>query len=100
MKAKVGDTVHPSMKWKKGKAKEAGRWVCILDGKGILKGEEFVRPHRRGGPNWSSEMVKGRGVTFERRPPCFHVDCFKRMGNWFRSIPPVYGNDGKTQVPL
>lgn len=89
-----------NMKWKKGKASKSEKWVCILDEKGILKGEEFIRPYHRGGPNWRSEMVKGRGVTFEQRTPCFHLDCFKTMGKWFGSIPPVYGDDGETKVPL
>jgi hypothetical protein len=89
-----------NMKWKKGKASKGKRWVCILDGKGILEGEEFIRPHHRGGPNWNNEMVKGRGVPFKQRPPCFHLDCFKTMGNWFGGIPPVYGDDGDKPVPL
>ena len=89
-----------NMKWKKGKASKGKEWVCILDGKVILEGEEFIRPHHKGGPNWNSKMVKGRGVTFKQRPPCLHLDCFKTMGNWFGSIPPVYGNDGDKPVPL
>jgi len=89
-----------NMKWKKGKASKGKEWVCILDGKVILEGEEFIRPHHKGGPNWSGEMVKGRGLTFKQRSPCFHLDCFKAMGTWFGSIPPVYGNDGETQLPL
>jgi len=89
-----------NMKWKKGKASKGKRWTCILDGRRILEGEEFIRPHHRGGPNWNSEMVKGRGVTFKQRTPCFHLDCFKTMGNWFGGTPPVYGNDGEKQVPL
>ena len=83
-----------NMKWKKGKAKK--EWVCILDGKPIAIGEEFIRPHHQG-LNFNSEM--SHGMTFRDRPPCFHLDCFKKLGNWFGAIPPVYNNAGE-EVPL
>jgi len=89
------------MKWKKGKASEEKRWVCILCGETIPTNYWYIRPHhRKGGPELDREMVKGRGVTFRQRRPCFHPDCFETMGNWFGSIPPVYRDNGEDELPL
>ena len=90
------------MNWKKGKAGK--EWTCVLCGNPILRGVYFLRPHHILGPSWSSEIVKGRNVRIKQRPPCFHVDCFETLGNWFGSTPPafdnIYDNEGGAKLPL
>lgn len=90
------------MKWKKGQAAANENWICILCGHAIKPRYYYIRPisESRGGPNLDTEMVKGHGETYRGRRPCFHPDCFDRMGSWFGSIPPVYHDNGANILPL
>lgn len=94
------------MKWKKGQADK--EWTCLLCGQIIQTSPKryfFIRPlHKKKGPNWNNEMIKGRGVRLKDRTPCFHIDCLETLGDWFGSIKPafdnIYDNEGEEKLQL
>jgi hypothetical protein len=54
--------------------------TCILCGKDIEVGKNYIRPVHQG----LDKKVFG-GVTWRERPPYFHIECWKKLRNWFKS---------------